>query len=137
MPDAMPDATILIADDSAYVRNSLKGILEQRGYEVVALAENGLEAVSKYKAHRPSLVLLDIIMPQLDGLNALRLLRQLDPQVRAVMITSISTQASVADCANAGAKSYVLKPFDARKVLEVVEKALLPEDVTGARAAAD
>lgn len=115
---------ILVVDDSSFLRNSLKKILEGHGYEVVGMAENGLEAVTKYKALKPDLVTLDIIMPQASGLQALQMLRAIDPNVSAVMVSSMSTKESVTDCVKAGAKNYILKPFDEGKVAEVIRKVL-------------
>ena len=133
----MSEVRILVVDDSAYVRNSLKTLLETSGYTVVAMAENGLDALGKYKSHRPDLVMLDIIMPQMDGLSTLRALHQLDPSARVIMVTSISTRASVMDCVKAGAKNYILKPFDKEKVIEAVQKVVgvrgeVPEAQVGA-----
>jgi two-component system, chemotaxis family, chemotaxis protein CheY len=115
---------ILVVDDSNFLRNSLKKILEGHGYEVVGMAENGLEAVTKYKELKPDLVTLDIIMPQANGLQALQMLRAIDPNVSAIMVSSMSTKESVSDCVKAGAKNYILKPFDEEKVVEVIQKVL-------------
>lgn len=115
---------VLVVDDSNFLRNSLKKILEANGYEVVGMAENGLEAVTKYKEFKPDLITLDIIMPQTNGLQALQMLRAIDPNVCAVMVSSMSTKESVTDCIKAGAKNYILKPFDEAKVVEVIRKAL-------------
>ena len=115
---------VLIVDDSNFLRNSLKKILEASGYEVVGMAENGLEAVTKYKEFKPDLITLDIIMPQTNGLQALQMLRAIDPNVCAVMVSSMSTKESVTDCIKAGAKNYILKPFDEAKVVEVIRKVL-------------
>lgn len=117
---------ILIVDDSSFLRNSLKKILEGHGYEVVGMAENGLEAVSRYKELKPDLITLDIIMPQMNGLQALQTLRTIDPNVSAVMVSSMSSKESVMDCVKAGAKNYILKPFQEDKVIAVIEKALSP-----------
>ena len=115
---------ILVVDDSSFLRNSLKKILESSGYEVVGTAENGLEAVTKYKELKPDLITLDIIMPQVTGIQALQMIKAIDPHVSAVMVSSMSTQESVADCVKAGAKNYILKPFDEKKVAEVIRKVL-------------
>jgi two-component system chemotaxis response regulator CheY len=115
---------ILVVDDSNFLRNSLKKILEANGYEVVGTAENGLEAVTKYKELKPDLITLDIIMPQATGIQALQMLKAIDPNVSAVMVSSMSTKESVADCVKAGAKNYILKPFDEKKVVEVIRKVL-------------
>src|SRR5579871_3319421 len=106
---------VLIVDDSQFLRNRLKEILERNGFEVVGIAQNGLEAVSQYEKLKPDLVTLDIIMPQINGLETLKKLRAIDPDAAVVIVTSFSSQDSVKDCMMAGAKSYVLKPFEESK----------------------
>jgi two-component system, chemotaxis family, chemotaxis protein CheY len=114
----------LVVDDSAFLRKTLTDILRKQGYEVVGIADNGLEAISKYRELKPDLVTLDIIMPQMNGLEVLRLLRAADPNVAVVMVTSMSSQGSVTDCLKAGARNYILKPFDPEKVADVIGKVL-------------
>ena len=113
---------ILVVDDSSYLRNSLKKILEDHGCEVVGMAENGLEAITKYKELKPDLVTLDIIMPQMNGLEVLKLLKVVDPNACVVMVSSMSAQQSVTDCVQAGAKNYILKPYEADKVIAAIQK---------------
>ena len=113
---------ILVVDDSSFLRNSLKKILEDHGCEVVGMAENGLEAITKYKELKPDLVTLDIIMPQMNGLEVLKLLKVVDPNACVVMVSSMSAQQSVTDCVQAGAKNYILKPYEADKVIAVIQK---------------
>ncbi len=115
---------ILVVDDSSFLRNSLKKILEDQGYEVVGTAGNGLEAVTKYKELKPDLVTLDIIMPQMNGLEVLKLLKTVDPNACVVMVSSMSAKQSVTDCVQAGAKNYILKPYEAQKLIAVIQKAL-------------
>jgi len=115
---------ILVVDDSSFLRNSLKKILEDHGYEVVGAAGNGLEAITKYKELKPDLVTMDIIMPQMNGLEALKLLKAVDPNACVVIVSSMSAKQSVTDCIQAGAKNYILKPFEAQKVIAVIQKAL-------------
>jgi two-component system chemotaxis response regulator CheY len=115
---------ILVVDDSSFLRNSLKKILEDHGYEVVGMAENGLEAITKYKELKPDLVTLDIIMPQMNGLEVLKLLKAVDPNACVVMVSSMSAKQSVTDCVQAGAKNYILKPYEADKVVTVIRKVL-------------
>lgn len=122
----MRKTTVLVADDSAFIRTSLKTILEQNGYVVVGLAENGVDAIAKYKELRPEVVFLDIIMAQLDGLQTLRVLRQLNPELKAIMVTSIAARLSVLDCVKAGAKNYILKPFEPARIVEALQKVLAP-----------
>lgn len=114
---------VLIVDDSQFLRNRLKEILEKNGFEVVGIAQNGLEALSQYEKLKPDLVTLDIIMPQINGLETLKKLRAVDPAAAIVIITSFSSQDSVKDCMQAGAKGYILKPFDEKKVVEAFQKA--------------
>lgn len=117
---------VLIVDDSSFLRNSLKKILEDSGYEVIGMAENGLEAISKYKELKPDLITLDIIMPQMNGMESLKLLRSVDPNVCVIMVSSMSSEQSVLDCVEAGAKNYILKPFEEKRVIEVIQKVLSP-----------
>lgn len=114
----------IIADDSSFVRTSLKRILEKNGIEVVGFAENGLEVISRYRDLKPDLVIMDIIMPQMTGRDALKLLKQLDPKVRVIMISSMATKDSVTECLSAGAKNYLLKPFDDQQVIDAIKKSL-------------
>jgi two-component system chemotaxis response regulator CheY len=115
---------ILVVDDSSFLRNSLKKILEDHDYEVVGMAGNGLEAVTKYKELKPDLVTLDIIMPQMNGLEVLKLLKAVDPSACVVMVSSMSAKQSVTDCVQAGAKNYILKPYEVQKVISVIQKIL-------------
>ncbi len=112
---------ILIVDDSNFLRSSLKSILEKLQFEVVGMAENGLTAITRYKELKPDVVLIDMIMPQMGGLECLRLLKKIDPNANAVMVSSMSTQETVMSCLKEGAKHYILKPFDADKVKQVME----------------
>jgi len=112
---------VLIADDSQFMRNSLKTILEKCDCEVIAMAENGAQAVSKYKELKPDLVTLDIVMPQLNGFETLKMLRVLDPNVKVIMVTSISSQEDVLKCKDLGANYYLIKPFEETKVIETIK----------------
>ena len=112
---------VLIADDSQLMRNSLKDILEKCDCEVIAMAENGAQAVSKYKELKPDLVTLDILMPQLNGFETLKMLRVLDPDVKVIMVTSISSQENVLKCKDLGANYYLIKPFEETKVIETIK----------------
>jgi two-component system chemotaxis response regulator CheY len=120
---------VLIVDDSSFMRTSLKAILEKVGYTVVGMAENGIEAVAKFRDLKPDIVTLDIIMPQMGGLQGLKLLKSVNPNVVVVMVSSMADRESVTECVKAGAAHYLLKPFDQAKVAEVMKQ------VTDARAA--
>lgn len=111
-----------IVDDSSFMRNSLKAMLDKLGFEVVGTAENGVDALAKYRDLKPDLVTLDIIMPQMGGLQGLKLLKSVDPNAVIVMASSMSDKESVVECVKAGAKHYLLKPFDETKVADVMKK---------------
>lgn len=120
----MADARkVLVVDDSATVAKQLTKILEESGrYKVVAHAADGLEAIKQFKALEPDLVCMDVVMPNLDGLQAVRMIKQVKPDAKVVMISSVGGVAEkVAECLRAGASNVVSKPFDANKVLEVLD----------------
>jgi len=116
-------AKVLVVDDAAFMRVRAAKVLEDNGHEV-ALAENGREAVIKYAAWRPDAVLMDITMPDMDGLAALREIRKLDPSARVAMVTAMGQQAIVMEALKAGAKDFVLKPFQPERVLASLRKLL-------------
>jgi len=120
---AEPKRRVLLVDDSATVLKHLGKILEASGrYEVVGTARNGLDGVKQFQSMRPEIVCLDIVMPELDGLQTLKLLLQVDPNVRVVMVSSIAGLAEmVRNCLEAGARNVVSKPFDERKVIEILD----------------
>lgn len=124
MPEDQPRARILVVDDAVFMRRQLREILEGGGYEVVAEGGDGAEALELYDAHRPDLVTLDLVMPQMSGVEALRELRLRHPDARVVVCSSLSDQASIFEAIGLGARDYVLKPVDRERVLESVEKAL-------------
>ena len=115
---------VLIADDAAFMRMMIKNILTEAGYEVVGEAENGQVAVAKYEELRPDLTTMDITMPEMDGVSALRKIREGDPAARIVMCSAMGQQAMVIESIQAGAKDFIVKPFERDRVLEAVEKAL-------------
>lgn len=116
-------ATVLIAEDAAHVRRLCAMVLTQGGYEVLQ-AETGREALRLYQAHRPDLVLLDIDMPELDGLATLREIKRLDPEAAVAMVTGLRGQASVREAIEAGARSYIVKPFRPDDLLQRVRRLL-------------
>ena len=113
--------TVLIVDDSSALRNHLKTILEALGFKVAGMADNGIMAITKYKEVKPDIIMIDMIMPQLGGLECLRLLKRVDPKVAAIMVSSISSQETVISCLKEGAKHYILKPYDEEKIKQVME----------------
>ena len=109
--------TVVIVDDSRMIRKMLRGILEGAGYCVLAEAENGLEAVTAYKQYKPDIITLDITMPQMDGVEALREIIKYDPDAYAIMITAAGQQQKVISALKIGAAKFVMKPFMKEEVL--------------------
>jgi two-component system chemotaxis response regulator CheY len=116
-------ARILVVDDAAFMRVRACKVLVDNGYEVEQ-AENGLEAVRKYVEWRPDAVLMDITMPEMDGLTALKEIRKLDPNARVAMVTAMGQQAIVMQALKDGAKDFVLKPMQPDRVLAALAKIL-------------
>ena len=115
---------ILIVDDAAFMRMMIKDILEKNGYEVVGEAQDGQEAVEKYKELNPDLVTMDITMPEMDGITALKEIRNINPDAKVVMCSAMGQQAMVIDSIQAGAKDFIVKPFQADRVIEAIQKVL-------------
>jgi two-component system, chemotaxis family, chemotaxis protein CheY len=115
---------ILIVDDAAFMRMMIKEILSKNGYEVVAEASDGAQAVAKYKDTQPDLVTMDITMPEMDGIQALKEIKKIDPNAKVIMCSAMGQQAMVIDAIQAGAKDFIVKPFQADRVLEAVKKTL-------------
>ena len=117
-------ANILIVDDAAFMRMMLKDILTKNGYNVVGEAQNGAEALDKYKELKPDLVTLDITMPEVDGITALKNIKAFDNSAKCLMCSAMGQQAMVIESIQAGAKDFIVKPFQADRVLEAVKKAV-------------
>ncbi len=113
---------ILIVDDSKTLRDQLEEILIQLGYDIAGHADNGAAAIRLVKELKPDIVTLDRIMPKMDGIETLRMIKKLDPTVTVIMVTARSDKASVLECAKAGAAHYILKPFEHDRVASVMEK---------------
>jgi len=113
---------VLIVDDAIFMRMKLKDILEKNGYEVVAEAQNGLEAIEKYKAEKPDLVTMDITMPEMDGVAALKGIKAVDPAAKVVMCSAMGQQSMVMDAIQAGAVDFIVKPFDSDRVIQSLNK---------------
>lgn len=114
---------ILLVDDSAYMRGILKKILRASGFDVFVEAADGEEALATYARERPDVVLMDIVMPKMSGLDALRAIRRRDPDARVVMVSAIGQDVIVNEAVKAGARGYIVKPFDANNVREAVQAA--------------
>ncbi|GGP12389.1 response regulator [Oceanobacillus neutriphilus] len=115
---------ILIVDDAAFMRMMIKDILTKNDFEVVAEAQDGNEAVEKFKESHPDLVTMDITMPEKDGLAALKEILQVNPDAKVIMCSAMGQQAMVIDAIQAGAKDFIVKPFQAERVIEAIQKAL-------------
>ena len=113
---------ILICDDAAFMRMMIKDILGKNGYNVAGEAENGLKAVEKFKELSPDLVLMDITMPEMDGIAALKEIKKLDAGAKVIMCSAMGQQAMVIESIQAGAKDFIVKPFQQDRVLEAVKK---------------
>ena len=117
-------ANILIADDSVNVRLILKDILHRNGYAVVGETGNGAEAVSLFDRLAPDAVLIDLSMPDMDGLEALKKIRAQHDRAKVVMISAMGQQELVIDALRAGASDFIIKPLQAERVLEALERTL-------------
>jgi len=113
---------ILIVDDTAFMRMTLRSVLEKNGYEA-AEAEDGSQAVQKYEEIKPDLVTMDITMPNMDGITAVKKILEKDPQARIVMVSAMGQKALVMDALASGARDFVVKPFKPDRMLEALEKA--------------
>ena len=113
---------ILIVDDAAFMRMMLKDILTKNGYNVIGEAENGKIAVSKYNELKPDLVTLDITMPEMDGISALKAIRQNDASAKIVMCSAMGQQAMVIEAIQSGAKDFIVKPFQPDRIYEAIKK---------------
>lgn len=117
-------AMILIVDDSSIIRRNLRAILEESGHEVVGEAENVKDAMEMYRSRRVDLVTMDIQMPGMSGIEAVRMIREFDPQARIVMISSVEQRNLIYEAIKLGAKHYIVKPFSNTKVNEVIHSIL-------------
>ena len=115
---------ILIVDDAVFMRMKLKDILTKNGYEVVGEAQNGQEAFEKYQATNPDVVTMDITMPDVDGLEALKMIRAHDPNSKVIMCSAMGQQGMVMDAIKSGAKDFIVKPFDTDRVINAITKVL-------------
>ncbi|NLE08649.1 MAG: response regulator [Dehalococcoidales bacterium] len=116
-------AKILIVDDSALVRMKCSKVLSSNGYSVIE-AENGEEALAKYKEHKPDGVLMDIVMPIMHGITALHEIRKIDPVAKVAMLTAMGQKSMVASALQEGARDFVVKPFREGRVIDTVQRLL-------------
>lgn len=114
----------MIADDAVFMRMMIKDILERQGHKVVGEAGNGEEAARKYAELKPDLVTMDITMPEVDGIQGLIKIKNIDPDAKVVMCSAMGQQAMVVEAIKNGAKDFIVKPFQAERVVEATSKAL-------------
>ncbi len=117
-------ARVLVVDDAAFMRAMLREALTNSGFQVVAEASNGEEAVARYEESKPDVVTMDITMPQMDGVQAVREILRRDPSARVVMVSAMGQQALVVEAIQAGARDFVVKPFDQARLVEAIRRAL-------------
>jgi two-component system chemotaxis response regulator CheY len=114
-------AKILVVDDAQFLRVRISKMLQADGHEVIE-AENGAVAVQSYKANKPAIVLMDITMPEMDGLTALKEIRAYDPNAKVVMLTALGQESVVLEAIKSGAKDFVVKPFERERVMRAINK---------------
>jgi len=119
---------LLVVDDAAIMRKRIAGIAREAGWEIVAEATNGLEGLALYRQHEPDLVTLDIVMPELDGVETLRQLRTEAPEARVVMVSAVDQRAKLRECIALGALDFVVKPFDKERLLSLFKKYGVPSE---------
>ena len=115
---------VLVVDDAAFMRMMIKDILSKNGYEIVGEAENGLKALEKYQELHPDLTTMDITMPEMDGITAVKEIKKLDPSAKVIMCSAMGQQAMVIEAIQSGARVFIVMPFLADRVLEAVRKAV-------------
>jgi two-component system chemotaxis response regulator CheY len=115
---------VLVCDDAIFMRTMIGDILTSAGYEVIGEAETGLQAIERYRDLRPDLVTMDIVMPDMGGIDAVREIVKEDPNAKILMCSAMGQQALVVEAIQAGAKDFVVKPFQPSRVLEAVQRVL-------------
>ena len=117
-------ARVLIVDDASFMRMTIRRMLEPEGYEIAGEAGNGVEAVQKYIELQPDVVLLDITMPEMNGVDALKRMKEYDPKARVVICSAMGQQAMVAQAIQSGAKDFIVKPFEKDRLIAAIKRVL-------------
>ena len=115
---------ILVVDDAIFMRMSIKQMLEANGHAMIAEAGGGREAINMYKEYKPDAVILDITMPDMNGIDALKFIKEYDPNAKVVICSAMGQQAMLAQAIQYGAKDFVVKPFEAKRLIAALEKVL-------------
>lgn len=116
--------SVLIVDDAAFMRMTISRILQENDMEIAGEAVNGLEAIKKYQELKPKVVTMDITMPEMDGIEAIRQIRKIDPNAKIIACSAMGQEVMVIDAIKAGARSFVVKPFKPEKLMEELHRAL-------------
>lgn len=117
-------AKVLVVDDAKFLRVMIRSILESNAYDVVAEAENGKEAIELYQKHKPDIVTMDLTMPVMNGIEAIRELQKIDEHVKVIICSAVGQKHVVVEAIEAGAKDFIVKPFNEGKVLDTVNRVL-------------
>lgn len=117
-------SSVLIVDDAAFMRMMIRDILEQNNFHVVAEAKDGMSAIEQYKKYKPDIVTMDITMPDMDGIKTVEEIKKIDSGAKIIMCTAMGQQAMVIDAIRAGAKDFIVKPFEESQVLEAINKVI-------------
>jgi two-component system chemotaxis response regulator CheY len=123
---------VLITDDAVFMRTTLRNILEENGYEVCGEAVNGQEAINMYEQLKPDIVTMDITMPEMDGITALKAIREKDPNAVVVMCTAMGQKNMVVEAVQSGAKDFIIKPFQPERVIQSLQKLSGEEELRAA-----
>jgi two-component system, chemotaxis family, chemotaxis protein CheY len=119
---------ILIVDDASFMRMMLRNILSSHGYQIVGEAENGLKAIEAFEKLKPDIVLVDLIMPEMGGIEAVKRIVQINPKAKIVICSAMGQQALVVEAMQAGARDFIIKPFQPTSVIEAVQKLELEQE---------
>lgn len=117
-------ASVLIVDDAAFMQMTIQRMLEANGHSVAAMASNGIEAIEKYAETKPDVVILDITMPELNGVEALRRIKVLNPDARIIICSAIRDQDKIAEAIELGAGEFIVKPFETGNLVGAIEKVM-------------
>jgi len=117
-------ANILIADDAMFMRSSIKKIIEENGHTTVGEAANGEEAIRMYTELKPDAIILDITMPGMNGIDALKHIKKLDPKARIIICSAVGQPAVIAQAIESGAKEFIVKPFEKEQILAAIDKVM-------------
>src|SRR3990172_1684593 len=126
--DSKPSFTILVIDDAAFMRRMIRDIFARGPFVVVGEADNGVDGVRLYREFRPDLTTMDIVMPLMDGITALREIVRIDPAAKVVMVSALGQEALIAEAIESGASDFIVKPFQSSRVLKVARSVLGLDD---------